>query len=145
MLLSPIFQNSIRAANLTTPQPHRSPSPQEGEEPTEVVAPDSSIPAIPGPPQNPSLEMASRNRPQASRGASRPRIRPRYPLADDIDLHFHPQLVLRTSSIGSGERNCLARITRDRDADEIAVSDDAVGGIEFDPTGARQIDLAPCV
>jgi hypothetical protein len=53
-----------------------SPSPQEGGEPTEVVAPDSSIPAIPGPPQNPSLEMASRNRPQASRGASRPRIRP---------------------------------------------------------------------
>jgi hypothetical protein len=61
---------------------------------------------------------------------------PRHRLADDIDLHFHPQLVLRTSSIGAGEGNCLARITRDRDADEIAVSDDAVGGIEFDPAGA---------
>src|SRR6516225_9248620 len=43
------------------------------------------------------------------------------------------------------ERNGLARIARDRDADEIAVSNDTVGGIEFDPAGARQIDLAPCV
>src|SRR5689334_17760643 len=88
--------------------------------------------------------LPSRSACSRSRGARAHRIL-RHRLADDIDLHFHPQLVLRTSCIGAGERNCLARITRDRDADEIAVSDDAIGGIEFDPAGARQIDLAPCV
>src|SRR6266566_9467156 len=55
-----------------------------------------------------------------------------------------------TESAGESARESKSqiwstRITRDRNADEIAVSDDAVGGIKFDPPGARQIDLAPCV
>ena len=41
------------------------------------------------------------------------------------------------------QRDRLARIARHRDADEIAGADDAVGGIELDPAGARQIDLHP--
>jgi hypothetical protein len=69
---------------------------------------------------------------------SRP-LNHRHHLAVDIDLHFHPQLVLRTSGISTGERNCLARITRDRDADEIAVSDDAICGIEFDPAASAKM------
>jgi hypothetical protein len=37
----------------------------------------------------------------------------------------------------------LARISCYRNADEIAVADDAIGRIELDPTGTGQIDLAP--
>src|SRR3954462_7522301 len=45
-----------------------------------------------------------------------------------VDLHLHPELVVRAARIGAGERHRLAGIARDRDADEIAVADDAVGG-----------------
>src|SRR4051794_23567780 len=62
-----------------------------------------------------------------------------------IHLHLHPELVVGAAGIGAGERHRLAGIARDRDADEIAVADDAVGGIELHPAGARQIDLAPGV
>ena len=41
------------------------------------------------------------------------------------------------------QRDRLARIARHRDADQIAGADDAVGRIELDPAGARQIDLHP--
>src|SRR5262249_38233104 len=49
------------------------------------------------------------------------------------------------SNVGAGERNCLAGVTRDSDADEVTISNDAVCRIKFDPAGARQIDLAPRV
>ena len=45
----------------------------------------------------------------------------------------------------AGERHGLRRIARDRNPDQVAIADDAVGRIEFDPARARQIDLAPCV
>ena len=45
--------------------------------------------------------------------------------------------------IGAVQGDGLARIARDRDANEVAVADDAVGRIELDPAGARQIDLHP--
>jgi hypothetical protein len=51
----------------------------------------------------------------------------------------------RISNVGTGERNCLAGVTRDSDADEVTISNDAVCWIKFDPAGARQIDLAPRV
>ena len=41
------------------------------------------------------------------------------------------------------QRQALRRIPCHRDADEIAVADDAVGRIEIDPSRARQIDLQP--
>jgi hypothetical protein len=37
----------------------------------------------------------------------------------------------------------LAWIPRDSDADQVAVSNNAIGRIELYPAGARQIDLAP--
>src|SRR5271155_625852 len=43
------------------------------------------------------------------------------------------------------ERYCLARITHDRDTNEVAVADNAIGWIEIDPTRSRQIDLSPGV
>jgi len=41
------------------------------------------------------------------------------------------------------QRNGLARIARHRNPHQVAGADDAVGGIELDPAGARQIDLDP--
>ena len=41
------------------------------------------------------------------------------------------------------QRHRLARVARHRDTDEVAGADNAVGGIELDPAGARQIDLNP--
>src|SRR5580693_5451716 len=41
------------------------------------------------------------------------------------------------------QRDRLARIARDRDTNEVARPDNAVGGIELDPARARQIDLNP--
>src|ERR1700733_11443258 len=41
------------------------------------------------------------------------------------------------------QRDRLARIARDRNTNEIARPDNAVGGIELDPARARQIDLYP--
>src|ERR1700722_4688779 len=41
------------------------------------------------------------------------------------------------------QRQRLRRIPGDRNADEIAVADDAVGRIEIAPARARQIDLRP--
>src|SRR5215470_10272822 len=41
------------------------------------------------------------------------------------------------------QRDRLARIARNSDADQVAAADDTVGRIELDPAGARQIDLHP--
>jgi len=41
------------------------------------------------------------------------------------------------------ERYGLTRVSRDGDTNEIAIADDAVGGIEFDPSRSGQVDLAP--
>ena len=43
------------------------------------------------------------------------------------------------------ERNRLARIAHHRDANEVAIADDAAGRIEIDPAGSGQIDLSPSI
>src|ERR1700732_3197027 len=43
------------------------------------------------------------------------------------------------------QRNRLARVMRDRDADEIPISDNATRRIEVDPARAGHIDLHPGV
>jgi hypothetical protein len=43
------------------------------------------------------------------------------------------------------QRDCLHRIARHRDTDQIARALDAVGRIELDPARIRQIDLHPCM
>src|SRR6202790_1777373 len=64
---------------------------------------------------------------------------------DNIDADLHADEGDGRTEIGAGQRDRLARIARARHAYEVAGADDAVGGIELDPAGARQIDLDPGV
>src|SRR5208282_2001771 len=61
----------------------------------------------------------------------------------DSDLDFHSQIVGQRTGERTMERYCLARITHHRNTNEVAVANDAIGWIEIDPTGSRQIDLSP--
>ena len=47
------------------------------------------------------------------------------------------------AEIGAGQRRRLGGIARHRDADEVLAADQPIGGVELDPAGAGQIDLAP--
>src|SRR4029077_9708101 len=58
---------------------------------------------------------------------------------------FHPQLAAGSAEIGAGQGRGLRWVARDRDANEILAADQSVRRVEFDPAGARQIDLAPGV
>ena len=51
----------------------------------------------------------------------------------------------RRADEAAPERQRLAVVPGDGDPNQIAVADDAVGGIEIDPAGARQIHLHPRV
>ena len=62
----------------------------------------------------------------------------RGPAAPDNDRNVHALFVLGLAPIGAVQRNGLAGVARHRDPDEIAIADDAVGGIELYPAGARQ-------
>ena len=62
---------------------------------------------------------------------------------DDVDVNLHAGIGVGRSEVSAVQRDRLARIARHRHADEISRSDDAVGRIELDPAGARQIDLYP--
>ena len=62
---------------------------------------------------------------------------------DDVDVDLHADKRVGRAQIGAVQRDRLARIARHRDADQVAGADDAVGRIELDPAGARQIDLHP--
>src|SRR6266481_2414020 len=70
------------------------------------------------------------------------RLRP-FVGGDDIDVHLHADEGVGRPEIGAMQRDRLARIAGDCDANEVAGTDDAVGRIELDPTVARQIDLHP--
>ena len=61
----------------------------------------------------------------------------------DGDLDVHSQVVGRKPRPGTMQRYRLARIAHHRDTNEVAVANDAIGWIEIDPTGSRQIDLRP--
>ena len=60
-----------------------------------------------------------------------------------VDADLHADEGVGRAEIGAVQRDRLARIARHRDTNEIAGADDAVGRIELDPAGARQIDLHP--
>src|SRR5215469_11340879 len=61
----------------------------------------------------------------------------------DYDLDRHAEMVGGKAGPGAGDRHSLARVPGDRHADQIVIADDAVGWIEFDPAGPRQINLDP--
>src|ERR1700712_85610 len=60
-----------------------------------------------------------------------------------IDVDVHADERVGRTQISAVQRDRLARIAGDCDTDEIAAADDAVGRIELDPAGARQIGLHP--
>ena len=58
---------------------------------------------------------------------------------------FHSEFIVSIAPVATGERNRLLGCPGDSHPDEVTVADDAVGGIEFDPAGAGDVDLAPSV
>src|SRR4030088_1544970 len=64
---------------------------------------------------------------------------------NDTDADVHAHICIGRTEIGAVQRDGLTRIARHRHPNEVAGADDAVGGIELDPAGARQIDLYPGV
>src|SRR5467141_3056686 len=69
----------------------------------------------------------------------------RYIRRNNVDADLHADEGIGRTKISAVQRYRLARIARHRHTNEIAGTDDAVGGIELDPAGARQIDLNPGV
>ena len=61
----------------------------------------------------------------------------------DADVHLHADEDIGWPKISTMQRQRLHRIACDRDTDQIARALDAVGRIELDPAGVRQIDLYP--
>src|ERR1700682_4337630 len=62
---------------------------------------------------------------------------------NDVDADLHADIRIGRTEIGAVQRDGLARIARHRHANEVLGADNAVGGIELDPAGARQIGLNP--
>ena len=61
----------------------------------------------------------------------------------DIDGHVHAEETGGQAEPGARQRQRLVGIARYCNTDEPAIADDAVGGIELDPTGAGQEDADP--
>src|SRR5205807_5115472 len=61
----------------------------------------------------------------------------------DADRDIHAEEVGGKPGPGAGQRHRVPRVAHYRDADQIAVADDAVGRIELEPAGAGDIDLQP--
>src|SRR5580692_9901489 len=59
------------------------------------------------------------------------------------DRNIHPQEGRRLSDERPPKGQNMGVIPGDCDADQVAIPDNAVGWIEVDPAGARQIDLHP--
>src|SRR6267143_4338993 len=64
---------------------------------------------------------------------------------NDVDADVHADERFGRTEVDAMQRDRLARIARHRHANEVAGAADAVGGIELDPAGARQVDLNPGV
>ena len=60
-----------------------------------------------------------------------------------FDRNSHAQFVAWIAEICAGERRRLGGIARHRDTDKVLAADQPIGWIKFDPSGARQINLAP--
>ncbi len=63
----------------------------------------------------------------------------------DVDGDVHAELILRFAPIAARHRYRLIRRARDTHPDEIAVADNSVGRIEFNPTRSGYVELAPAV
>src|SRR5579862_4431964 len=83
----------------------------------------------------PFLRSARRARPASSRGG---RFRHAY-------RNVHPQKRRGRARIRAPQRQHLLGVPSDRDTNQIAIADDAVGGIEVDPASAGQVRLHPRV
>src|ERR1700720_1166915 len=73
-------------------------------------------------------------------------VAPRFlgcPIRGDAYRDFHAEKVGREAGPSARERHCPPRVANDRDADQIAVADDAAGRVVLDPAGAGYIDLQP--
>ncbi len=55
------------------------------------------------------------------------------------------QMIRRVPEPRALQRDRLARVVRDRDADEVPIPDDAARRIEVDPAGSGNVDLDPGV
>ena len=66
-------------------------------------------------------------------------------LGGDPDLDRHAGEVGGGARVGAAQGRRLLGGAGDRDADQVAVADDAVGRVELDPAGAGQVDLRPGV
>src|SRR5215207_5583287 len=62
-----------------------------------------------------------------------------------LDLNLDSISIASLSKVTPGERGRLGGVAGNGDADQVAIADDAVGGIELDPTSAGQVDLTPSV
>jgi hypothetical protein len=58
-------------------------------------------------------------------------------LGGHADFDLHAEKIRREAGPAAGERHRLTRIPDDRDTDQVAVADDAVGRVEFDPSRRR--------
>src|SRR3954447_8825845 len=74
-------------------------------------------------------------------------VRRRHWLLLGLDLHLdrHAEEVAWRAGEAATERNGLAGITGNRNADQVASANQCVGWIELDPACARQVDLCPGV
>src|SRR5262245_3123207 len=90
-------------------------------------------------------DVVSPHSARPARFCGRPRGRVRLGLGGDLDLDGHAERIGRKPGPGAGDRHRLTRVAGDRDADQAVVADDAVGRIELDPAGTRQVNLEPGV
>ena len=58
-------------------------------------------------------------------------------------MHLHGKKVRTESNIGAVERDRVTGIAHDRNGDKTNRADAGAGGVEIDPTDARQVDLRP--
>jgi|SRR5271166_3362472 len=61
----------------------------------------------------------------------------------DIDGHDDSLFVRGVAEIRPVKSNGASSVSRHRDANEISIRDNAVGGVEFNPAGVGQINSTP--
>lgn len=67
------------------------------------------------------------------------------PCRSNLYRNFHGQMIRRGPEPYALQRDRLARVMRDRDADEVLISHDASRRVEVDPARTGHVDLDPGV
>src|SRR3954451_13865715 len=62
-----------------------------------------------------------------------------------LDVDVEIEEVVARAEEGAVHRDSLARVAGDGDPDQVVATDNAVGRVELDPAGGRQVDLRPGV